>query len=200
METEAKFYLSDLVALENKLVARDAKLEISRTHEYNLRFDTSDGAYTRTYRVIRLRRDGKIRLTYKGPGEIVEGVRTREEIEFEVSDFDAAQTFIESLGFNISFVYEKYRTTYHYGNCEIVLDETPYGNFIEIEGESGRDIQALAESLGLRWEARINDSYFGIFQMVRAALGVRFRDMTFANFAPHSVAPLHLGVTPADTP
>ncbi len=97
--------------------------------------------------LLRLRRSDDARLTYKGPGSIVEGAMSRQEIEFIVSDFGAAQNFLEALDYQVVGMYEKYRTTYMIETSEvskdlgglsalIMPDELPYGNFVEIEGES----------------------------------------------------------------
>ena len=54
--------------------------------------------------------------------------------KFEVSSFDNAKALLEALGYRVSVMYEKYRTTYDWGGCEVTLDEMPYGDFAEIEG------------------------------------------------------------------
>ena len=59
--------------------------------------------------MLRLRRDSSVRLTYKGPGKTIDGVHLRKEIEFAASDFDAAQAFLEALGYQVQMIYEKYR-------------------------------------------------------------------------------------------
>jgi len=65
----------------------------------------------------------------------------------------------------------------------IMLDELPYGNFVEIEGPEAVSIHATADSLGLEWEAAIGKSYLKLFEQLRDKLGFTFRDLTFENFA-----------------
>src|SRR3989304_5139487 len=107
-ELEVKFYISDLLEMEKRLVASGATLVQPRTHEYNLRFDTPSGDLGQRESMLRLRRDSASHVTYKGPSTTLGGVLARQEIEFEVSHFAAAQKLIEALGFRSKFVYEKY--------------------------------------------------------------------------------------------
>ena len=197
-EREAKFYLSDLSALEARLQSIGARRIKPRVHEMNLRFDTPSQDLTRTFQVLRLRQDSQVRLTYKGPGKIEAGVRNREEIEFAVGSFEAARNFLQALGYQVSFVYEKCRTRYELNDVEVVLDETPIGHFVEIEGPDGIVIRAAAAHLGLDWEARITESYLRLFQLARTSLGLAYRDMTFEHFNEMDVEPETMGVRVAD--
>ena len=193
-ELEVKFYLSDLSALRGNLEAAGAQLFKPRVHEINLRFDTPSGDLARGYRVLRLRQDSEARLTYKGPGELVDGVRSRQELEFTVSDFETARHFLEALGYEVSVMYEKYRATYTLEGVLVTLDEMPYGNFAEIEGPDGASIRKTAEALGLDWERRILDSYIMLFDRLRERLGLPFRDLSFTNFKELTVTGEMLGI------
>ncbi len=193
-ELEVKFYVPDLPALEKRLVGLGAALEQPRVHEVNLRFDTPAEELSRTYRVLRLRQDTQVRVTYKGPGIEQDGVQQRQELEFSVSDFATAQAVFEALGYQVAVMYEKYRTTYALGNVLVVLDEMPYGNFIEIEGPDGESIQKATRQLGLNWERRNLSSYVFMFERLRQAKGWAFRDLSFANFAGKVVSEEDLGV------
>ena len=133
-ELEVKLYLENLPALKGKLERLGAELTEARLHEVNLRFDLRGGELTRSAQVLRLRQDTAARITYKGPGEMIAGVHARREIEFAVSDFESAQSLLETLGYQVSLMYEKYRTTYTLDGLQITLDEMPYGHFTEIEG------------------------------------------------------------------
>ncbi|HUF39657.1 MAG TPA: class IV adenylate cyclase [Anaerolineales bacterium] len=198
LETEVKFLLRDLPGLERQLEALGARLVSPEVHEYNLKFDKPDRSLAETFQVLRLRRDARVRLTYKGPGRIVGGVIARTEIEFEAGDFEAAQAFLEALGFEVSLVYEKYRTTYTLDGVEAVLDRTPIGDFAELEGPDGAAIAALAARLGLDWSARSLASYTFLFDEANRALGLEMRDLTFENFEAVAMTPETLGIRPAD--
>jgi adenylate cyclase class 2 len=197
-ELEIKLYLANLAAFQGRLDTLGGKITEPRLHEINLRFDLPDGELTRSARVLRLRQDTAARMTYKGPGESIAGVHARREIEFTVSDFGAAQALLEALGYQVSLMYEKYRTTYDLDGLQVTLDEMPYGNFTEIEGPEADAIHRAAEKLSLRWETRILDSYTSLFTRLCEKLGFTFRDLSFENFADRQVTPAALGVTPAD--
>lgn len=188
-ELEVKFYVPDLSAIENKLTALGARLEQTRMHEINLRFDTPDGALARSFRVLRLRQDSAARMTYKGPGTLQDGVRARQELEVVVEDFDTAKALLEALGYEVVVMYEKYRAVYRLEGVMVTLDEMPYGNFVEVEGPDGDSIRAAAHRVGLAWENRILDSYLMLFDRVCAALQLLCRDLSFANFEGISVPP-----------
>jgi adenylate cyclase class 2 len=170
----------------------------TRTHEINLRFDTPSGDLLRKYQVLRLRQDSQVRLTFKGPAQTLEGARSRQEIEFTVSDFSSARSFLEALGYQVVMMYEKYRTTYEHSGMEILLDEMPYGSFLEIEGPDPAEMQSLAQSLLLDWECAAPDSYTALFEILRGHLGFTFQDLSFANFANLDVTAADLGLRAAD--
>ena len=197
-ELEVKFYLSRRKKLEERLIALGGQLKEPRVHEINLRFDTPDLSLLNTGRLLRLRLDSRARLTYKGLGSIEGGARLRQELEFTVSNFDTARAFFEALGYEVYMMYEKYRATYKLGNLEVVLDEMPYGDFVEIEGPDGKSIQTAAQRLDLNWDARILDSYTVLFECVRTQLGFDFRDLSFENFKGLTVTSEVLGVLIAD--
>lgn len=179
-EIEAKFYVRDLGAIERRLQTIGAQLASPRVKEINLRFDTPDGRLSAARQVLRLRHDSIARLTFKGPMAAGQIVSSRPEIEFEVSDYPAARQFLEALGFVVTVFYEKYRTTYTFGGAEIVLDELPYGLFIEIEGGSAAEIHRIARRLALTWDARCNESYLGLFYRLKSAVGLQAANLAFA--------------------
>jgi adenylate cyclase class 2 len=197
-EVEVKFYLSNPRLLLARLLALGAECTQGRLFEVNLRFDMPDGSLTRDQRVLRLRQDNRARMTYKGAAAPEEAVSVRQEIEFEVSDFEAARRLLEALGYQVSVMYEKWRTTYRLGDLEIVIDEMPFGNFCEIEGSEASSIQQAAASLGLDWDARIVASYVALFDLLKLKRQLKVNQLTFQELADLTVTPDELGVRPAD--
>ncbi|MFP4322353.1 MAG: class IV adenylate cyclase, partial [Anaerolineales bacterium] len=177
----------DLAALRGRVEAAGAELVAPRVYERNLRYDDTAGSLTPNDIVLRLRQDTRARLTYKAPGpDPVEGRLTRLEYETEVGDLDTMDAILRKLGFAPYMVYEKYRTTYHLHGVEVVLDEMPYGDFIEIEGEPDSIERAVA-AVGLGDAHRITQSYADLFDLIRAEMNLRFTDLTFENFEGLSV-------------
>jgi adenylate cyclase, class 2 len=197
-ETEAKFYLSDLEKVRTRLHALKARLIQERVLERNTRFDLPGARLRAEGRVLRLRQDTETRLTYKGPSQADGGTLSRQEVEFTVGDFDKARQFLEGLGYRKLVYYEKYRTVYEIAGAHVMLDELPYGNFVEVEGEDTSDIREAAEELGLDWRATIETSYHSLFDRVRESLDLKLEDLSFENFIQIRVLPEHLGVRPAD--
>jgi len=163
-EIEVKFFVLDLNKIQMRLHELGAHLIQERVLETNIRFDLPENRLQSEGRVLRLRQDTEARLTYKGPSENQNGVLSRTEIEFSVGNHEQAKQFLEALGYKTLFYYEKYRTVYELEECHIMLDELPYGSFIEIEGVNHQVIQDLAARLNLQWDAAIPKSYHAIFR------------------------------------
>jgi len=135
--------------------------------------------------VLRLRQDQDIRITYKARLDSdTEGIVKRLELETSVGDFDTMDAILNYLGFSVYMIYEKYRTTYHFAdipNAEIVVDEMPYGHFIEVEGDPAA-IERVIDRLGLGGEKRIVESYTDLFDRIRDDNELSFANLTFENF------------------
>lgn len=197
-ELEVKFFVGSLSAIEQRVQELGGRLSQARIYEVNLRFDTPDEELQRTWRVLRLRQDARVRLTYKGPGFEQDGVRVRQELEVEVDDFETARRLLEALGYQVSMMYEKYRAVYELEGVQVTLDEMPFGPFVELEGPDGVTIQAVAASLDLEWEARNLDSYTKIFADYLERSQVEMRDLSFENFAHQAPSAADLGLRQAD--
>lgn len=101
-------------------------------------------------------------VTFKGPRRIVEGIKSRPETESTVSDPDALQAILGALGLRSVFRYQKYRETFEWKDVEIVVDETPIGTFLEVEG-SLDGIHEAAAALGYGPADYLTDSYASLF-------------------------------------
>ena len=167
-EIEAKFHVSDLDGIRAHLQSLGANLIQRRVLETNIRFDLPDGGLRSEGRVLRLRQDTEARLTYKSGSINEQGALKRTEIEFVVEDFGKAKAFIEALGYQRLFYYEKHRTIFELANCHIMLDELPFGSFVEIEGEGVESIRAAADRLNLRWDRAVPASYHVLFDRLCA--------------------------------
>ena len=197
-EIEVKLYVRNLANIQSRLLDLGASLLEPRAHENNLRYDLPDGNLRAGKRVLRLRQSGDARLTYKGPAEERDGVMARTEIEFTVGDFDAAKQFLASLGYVEVAVYEKFRTTYALDSTHIMLDELPYGNFVEIEGPDTASIRALAVRLNLDFEAAIPASYLALFERLCTDRALDPSRLTFESLNHIHITPEMLRVRPAD--
>ncbi len=180
-EVEVKLHTPDLDAVKRALEAAGATLLKPRVFERNVRYDSADGSLTAAGIVLRLRQDEVVKLTYKADASMERGIVSRFEAEVELSDFETMDVILRRLGYEVALVYEKYRTTYTLDGAEIVLDELPFGNFTEIEGDAAT-IERVVEKLGLGACRRMTGSYVDVFWDVKARLGLVARDCTFEAF------------------
>lgn len=198
-ETEVKFYVNDLSRVEMRLHELEAHLIQARVHEVNLRFDNPNGNLSRELKVLRLRNDTEAKFTFKGPNEERnDGVLSRKEIEFSVSSFDAAKEFLEVLGFKPIAFYEKYRTTYELNDVHVMLDELPYGNFVEIEGENVSTLRDVAGVLGLKWETAVNAGYLVLFDRISTKYKLTAGQLSFEALKQLEISKEDLSIVPAD--
>jgi adenylate cyclase class 2 len=109
--------------------------------------------------VLRLRRvGGRAVLTYKERGDSASSVKRYREDETRVDDAAALADILDALGFTPSLVYEKRRATWQLKGAEIVVDELPFGLFLEIEGEESV-ITEVEKLLGLTEADAEMDTY-----------------------------------------
>lgn len=183
LEVEVKFLVSSLTMVRARLVEAGAELVAPRVYERNVRYDTSDEQLLQRLELLRLRQDTRVRLTFKGPAaeDELSEAKVREEIEIEISDYDRMDLILRRLGFIPMQVYEKYRETYHWQGVEIVLDEMPFGEFVELEGAEVK-LMLVAAALGLDWGRRVTNNYLEMMEMCRRAFDLPFSDLTFADF------------------
>ncbi|MCK4531796.1 MAG: class IV adenylate cyclase, partial [Candidatus Aenigmarchaeota archaeon] len=85
------------------------------------------------------------------------------ETEIEVSDFQRMKAVLESLGYGVSWVYEKKTTHFILNGTKISLDRIPFGTYMEIEG-TRKGIRDVIEKLGLDPEKGITKTYFELYQ------------------------------------
>lgn len=93
--------------------------------------------------VIRLRKiEDKTILTFKESLGNDLGVKRQREHETVVEDAEQIEEIIKCIGLEKNIVYEKRRKTWKFRDVEVVLDELPFGLFMEIEGS----LMAIAEA------------------------------------------------------
>ena len=148
-------------------------------------FDRATGELKQGDQILRLRRTGPkeggagATVTYKGPA-FRERYKSREEIEFQVSDAEAFTHMLERLGYLPRFRYEKYRTKFAApGEPGIItVDETPMGVFLELEGAKSW-IDGTAGRLGFALSAYSTASYAALYGEYREGNKEAPPDMIF---------------------
>jgi adenylate cyclase, class 2 len=177
-EIEIKFRVGDLAALNGRLRAAGFRSVTPATHEMNTLYDVRGLALRKRGELLRLRKYGDTwLLTHKAKGGAGRH-KTRVETETRVADGPKMDAILLALGFVPTFRYEKYRAEWSDGKGHVVVDETPIGNFGEIEGAS-RWIDATAKVLGIGARDYITDTYAGLFFAWRRRMRSAAQEMTF---------------------
>jgi adenylate cyclase, class 2 len=181
LEIEVKFFLTDPNTVRKNILQLGAQ-NLGRFFEVNIRFEDKEKSLLKKNALLRLRKDNRVTLTYKSEPEIDDvDFKIFRELEVEVSDFDAMESILTSLGLCPEQVYEKWRETFVLQNIHFCLDTMPFGNFLEIEGNKD-NILYMAGKLGLEWENRILFNYLKIFDVLKTQENLAFSDVTFENF------------------
>ncbi len=163
VETEVKLRLASPEHARALLARFGASRVEARHFEDNQLFDDAAASLRARGATLRLRRTpARATLTYKGARRPSEGLKTREERETNVADADATQAILQGLGLSPVFRYQKYREVWRLGETEVVVDETPIGSFLEIEGEAAA-IHSVASSLGFSPRDYLAESYPALF-------------------------------------
>jgi adenylate cyclase, class 2 len=163
IETEIKIRIDEPEKARAALRELGAHRVRERHLEDNVLYDDARGKLRSTGSILRLRRTpGRAVLTYKGPKKVEGGVRSRPEQETEVGDPDSLHTILLGLGLRPAFRYQKYREVYEWEGQEIVVDETPIGAFMEIEGDHD-GIARAATLLGFSPRDYVVESYVALF-------------------------------------
>lgn len=186
VETEIKFRVDDLAALASRLEEAGFHLETPRAFESNTLYDTPDRQMRSRTEILRIRDyAGRCTLTHKrlpdaGPGE--DRHKHRVETETDVSDGGALAEVFRALGLVPAFRYEKWRSEWSDGSGHCVVDETPIGNYAELEG-SPEWIDETAMRLGVSHGDYMTLSYGRLFEQWRAQNRSEARDLTFTAVA-----------------
>jgi adenylate cyclase class 2 len=166
VETEVKIRFAGPPREAHELIERSGYRVIEpRTLEADQTFDHPNADLLAADQLLRLRRSGgRFTVTYKGPAARARH-KSREEIEFDVSDTAAFELVLDRLGYQPRFRYEKYRTKFAAaGEPGIVtIDETPIGVFLELEGPSDW-IDQTADRLGFPHTEYCTASYAALYK------------------------------------
>jgi adenylate cyclase class 2 len=189
-EIEIKFRVEDLSALTRSLKRASFKQLTRSTHEMNSLYDLPGQKLRKRGELLRLRKYGEQWvLTHKGKPTLAHKTRkdgaptvgrhkVRVELETRVENGPQMDAILRALGFTPTFRYEKYRAEWSDGTGHVVLDETPIGNFGEIEGPP-RWIDRTAAKLGIANTDYITQTYADVFFTWKRKARSQATEMTF---------------------
>jgi adenylate cyclase class 2 len=206
-EIELKFPIHDLARLQALLPSLGFVLDTPRTFEQNTLYDTPTRSLRESKQILRIRRYG-VRWTithkrqpYTIPNSDPVRYKVRIETETEVEDGPALAAIFEQLGYTPVFRYEKFRTEWSQftpgidgplftdavdpteaalptPRCHLVIDETPIGDYAELEGPPAW-IDATLVRLGIEPSLCLTDSYGRLFLNWKQRTGSTAENLTF---------------------
>lgn len=185
-ETEIKLEVRDRRALRRRLANSGFRVIEPRHFESNALYDFPDLRLWKAHCLLRLRQEGQQWLvTFKGAPLGSREYKIRREIETVVSDGPAVRELLEALGFLEAFRYEKFRTVYSTSSRPtrgatklLLVDETPIGDYLELEGPK-RWIDQVARKLGYQRDEYITASYASLYHQKCEELGKTPGSMVF---------------------
>jgi adenylate cyclase, class 2 len=196
-EIELKLPVSDPAALQSRLPQLGFHLDTPRTFEHNTLYDTPTRDLRAKRELLRLRRYGSIwTLTHKRPGNQPADItryKVRIETETTVEDGPALAAIFEQLGYTPAFIYEKFRTEWSHLDiatntvAHLVIDETPIGNYAELEGPPDWIDRTLA-ALDIDHGTCLTDSYGKLFLDWKLRTGSPAENLTFAEICTPTLA------------
>ncbi len=177
-EIEIKFQVTDLRALARKLRRAGFRLVTRRTHEMNTLYDLPGEILRKRKQLLRIRKYGSAwTLTHKS-GTTRGRHSSRLELETGVADGKTLDLILLALGYSPTFCYEKFRAEWTDDRGQVVVDETPIGNFCEIEGPP-RWIDTTAKKLGVSAADYITRNYATLFADWKKETASAAKEMTF---------------------
>src|SRR5215510_16133162 len=185
-EIEVKLRFDDLEAFARAGIALE--LEAARHFEDNWLLDTPDRYLSERASILRVRSSAAGgSITYKenvSGGAPESQFKKRIEIETVVDKPESAVAIFERLGFRKWFRYQKYRTVFIAtlpcgSKLQVMFDETPLGQFVELEGEE-EIIERAVKLLGVTPAEYILDSYLAIQAEHCRRQGKPLDDMIFS--------------------
>ena len=178
-EVEIKFEIPNLQQIRRQLKTHRFREITPRTHEMNTLYDRPLRPLRRQGEILRIRKFGDSwKVTHKAKGKDGRH-KTRKETETKIQDGKQLEEIFAALGFKAAFRYEKFRSEWTDGTGHVVLDETPIGNFGEIEGPP-RWIDRVAKILGITRQQYITKSYAELFDDWKRRTRSKAKNMTFA--------------------
>ena len=128
-------------------------------------FDTESDSLKNSGMLLRIRNEnGRFVLGLK---KILEetSVKTMEEYEVEIEDFETAKKLLESLSYKLKQVIEKHRISFKLENCRIDIDIIKgLPTYLEIEAPTEKEIIKCAELLGFKKTELKNWTIFDILE------------------------------------
>ena len=185
-ETEIKLAVAQPADVRKLLRRAGFRVRHRRSFEHNLVFDTADRSLVRRGCLLRLRTyAGAHSLTFKRPGDASTQFKVREELETSIEQPSVIREILSALGLEPVFRYEKHRAIFEGGSRwrggEVMLDETPIGTYVELEGSRGWIKRVARTVFGAGPDRYIVKNYAALHIDWCRERGRPFGDMVFSS-------------------
>jgi adenylate cyclase, class 2 len=177
-EIEKKYRLSDVERDRVRVSLVEAGAEFVR-RDFEVNTIYSSPMLRQQGGVLRIRKiKDRTILTLKRRVENELDVKKQIEHETEVADANELEEIVAGLGLDPILIYEKYRDTWRFRSVEVVVDELPFGLYMEVEGTiTGiKEAEILLDFEDLETE---HETY----PRLTARLGIKSGDLMEARFS-----------------
>ena len=172
LEIEVKLKIANLNEMRRLVLSLGLEEKVNRAFEENWILDFPQKRLRQRGCLLRLRHyNGRSYVTFKSPSTQASNLKIRKELETEVSDHAILFQILQRLGLVQIFRYQKYRSIFEpksprsRARVILTLDETPIGNYMEIEGPP-KHIEKIASQLGFSKKEFIKESYLALFARI----------------------------------
>ena len=188
IEIEYKFKISKdkINSIEDRLMNLGFSSK-GRFYEKTTMYDNTSKIMQKTNGRIRIRliNNETVEFSYKKP--LITHSGPKKEIEYEVViNQDNAEVnlvnILKMMNFKPTSSYERYRTTYSNGKVKVTIDEFPFADFVEIEGDEDK-VTDIAFKLQFNVKEHLNDPCDTLFSQWRKKKGLKpSNHMTFNDY------------------
>lgn len=166
IEKQVKCKINNFDYISKRLVEIEA-IFIGGFMERTIRYDSDDLKYSNNGLFIRTKNGIKNVVTLKEiPDDVFNTSLERITTEIEVDDINKIGYILEKIGLTKKFIMEKYRLFFKYDNMDILIDELPFGIYLEIKGEDN-EISKVTKLLNIEDNALIKTTYWDIYDEIK---------------------------------
>ncbi len=165
-EKQVKYKINNFDYISKRLIEIEA-IFIGGFMEKTIRYDNDDLKYSNNGIFIRTKSGMKNVLTLKEiPTDSSNTSFERITTEIEVDNINKIGYILEKIGLTKKFIMEKYRLFFKYDNVDILIDELPFGIYLEIKGEDN-EINRVTKMLNIDEADLIKMTYWDIYDKIK---------------------------------
>ena len=165
-EKQVKYKINNFDYISKRLIEIEA-IFIGGFMEKTIRYDNDDLKCSNNGIFIRTKSGMKNVLTLKEiPTDSSNTSFERITTEVEVDNINKIGYILEKIGLTKKFIMEKYRLFFKYDNVDILIDELPFGIYLEIKGEDN-EINRITKMLNIDETDLIKMTYWDIYDKIK---------------------------------